>query len=1052
MSEKLDPEEVSNIIQPLFEECNQAISRFGGVIEKFIGDALMALFGVPYAHEDDPERAALAALEMRTIIQRFGADLEQRMGFSINMRIGLNVGTVVAGSVDGPNGKNYQVLGDAINTAARMEQNAEPGHVLVTEEMYRLLRDSFELRADKLITAKGKKQPLQAYELVNIRKHQQRRRGFENRSIHFIGRNQELSDLSVWVRQAFEENQPSFVLLSGESGLGKTRLAQETWHQVVSQGQPLKMLQGASTSYSRDFPYFMLQSLIRSSIDADNNLEMQAVRERLQQHLEELNLPGRELTENLLEYVLFPQLEKPQLKLMSPERLQQQIFKAAADFLLTQAKAQPLFIQIDDLQWCDSLSLHWLVYMRQNLQTRKLPIIFCITCRTQPSLTDFSNSSLDWSGHSQLHALNPEECRQLICAVLELDSLPDTLKPLAEAVLERASGNPYYIEEVFKILLEDQLLVLEEQEWKLNSPLHELPLPSSIQRLVMSRFDRLPDEQRLLMQTLSVVGRMTPMHLLERLTDQNQQQVLPALKSLEQAGFIWLTQTQEPEIVFQQALTQEVIYSTLVNRRQRALHQEIAMALEELHAQNLQSVLDLLAFHYARTPETAKAIRYLWLSAEQAARLYANEQALSQLEQIQNLLTQLDAQALIAMDLKSRQWMRKDQVSREALLLRSDILLLTGAYDDLLELVEKTLSEDPPLQLKARMLYLRGRVSEKRSDFALAKQLFEEACQYYLELADLSGQARMWNAIGWVSRWMGDYSFAQSACEQALKLLEQQPDMEQIAYAHNVMGVALFSLHEWEKALDHYRQSLEIQTQIQDLWGRANSLSNMGNVYFMINRWNEAVEVFEQSLSIREQLGDLEGTSHSYNNLGHAYQALGRLEEAERALHQALGRYRQLGNILGVAVVQCNLASLHFRRHEWEQALELLQAGISSIQARQMDAMLPEALNHRIEICLKLQRPAATHEYLESDSECVRTHGDPIQKGRLERLWGQYYLTQQEPEQALACFKKAVDILQPTDHREECQMLYQQLAELQRLRGSDEASYWEDLCQSLQEA
>lgn len=1046
MSEKLDPEEVSNIIQPLFQQCNLAINKYGGVVEKFIGDAIMALFGVPFAHEDDAERAALAALEMRTVIQRYGQEIEQSMGFSINMRIGLNVGTVVAGAVDAVEGKNYQVMGDAINTAARMEQNALPGHILVTEEMEALLRDSFELRPDKLISAKGKAEPMQAYELLNVRKLQQQRRGFDNRQIHFVGRKQELRELEHAIRQALDQSQAVFLMLSGDSGLGKTRLAQETLH-LFANRQPFQRLNGISTSYSKDFAYFMLQNLLRSTIDADDSLGQTEVQQRMQALIQKLQLPNAEMNRLLLEYVLFPHLEFPQLRLLTPERLQQQIFKAVSDLLLTIARQQLLFVQIDDLQWCDSLSLQWLSYFQRTVATQPVPMIFCITCRQSATSAE---EQIAWSQQRQLQPLSDEECLALIASILVVEQLPEALEPLTRLILERAAGNPFYIEEIFKILLGERRLIQTEHGWELTCELKDLPLPNSIQRLVMSRFDRLPEPQRQLLQILAATGRSTSQSLLNALYADDRARVSELLAAVERSGFIWLNRTERDcEIFFIQTLAQEVIYETLVNRRKRELHLQIARALEKLFASDLSVVLDQLAYHYVRTSETQQAIRFLWLSAEQAIRLHANAQSLQQLDQILELLQQADEQALMAVDLFKRDWYNAAQLREKALHAQLDVLLRTGAYDRVLTLVEQNLAHAPAPAFKAHLLYCRGRALEKRSDFASARALYAEAQAIYAELGDIRGQARMANASGWVLRWIGDYPAAEAACLQAQALLKTQPDMEQLAYAYNVLGWVAFSSHQFDASLQHFHQALTIQEQIQDLWGRGNSLMNIGSVYAMTNRWEDAIAEFHRSLETKEQLGDLDGISNACNNLGHAYQELGQLEAAQAPLDKALVTYQRLGNRLGVAVAQCNLGSLMFRRGKWQAAREMLNQGIDSVRACKMEAMLPEVLNHRVEICLHLRELDLAQSLLETDGPSIRSHGDPIQQGRLERLWGQWYGLGGQHETALTHLNQALHLLQPTNHQGECLALYRELASLQRRLGSDEASYWEELGQSM---
>ncbi len=1052
LSETLDPEEVSNIIQPLFQQCNAIIGKYEGVVEKFIGDAIMALFGVPFAHEDDPERAALAALEMRILVREFGSQLEKEYGRSINMRMGLHLGTVVAGSVEALEGRNYQVMGDVINTAARMEQNAKPGHILVTEDMYRLLQGSFELQADTLIQAKGKAQPLQAYELLGIRRLQQSRRGQAENTDVWVGRQQELNDLFHLAEGRLKTQTCTFLQLQGESGIGKTRLAQELYQRLSLSCIELRLIRACSTSYSTNFPYFMLQGLIRSMLEQEDNNPHFELHGHLEQFLQSLQLPNQEMVMTLFESLLFPHLEFPQLKVIPPERLQKQIYRAVADVIRRLSLKTTLFIQIDDLQWCDPLSLKWLSEFQENIRLEPFQGVVCLTQRaeeTRSGLVLANPIETDYNLH--LAPLPESECQTLFCKILKLDPqspLPTELQALGQAILNRAAGKPYYIEEVLKNLLEDQILHKQMDKWSLTCSLEELPLPNSIQRLIMARFDRLDPHQRQLLQTVSAMGAPVSLHLLEMLfNDLPQEQ---DLTNLSQAGWIKAeTGIYGLEYSFFQALTQEVIYNTMVKRRRRVLHKRIGETLERVSSADPYPQLDLLAYHYARSDETLKAIKYLYLSADRASRLFANAQALESYSHILKTLAPLERNALIAIDLQSKEWRRPAQLEHEILQKKAEILFRTGAYDRLMELVEKHLQADLPVLEQARLMYWQGRCREKGSEFALARECFDNALKQLENQAEPREQARFWNACGWVNRWLGDYEAALEACQTALKLLETQPDMEQIAYAHNVMGVVHYYRHEWEASLEHYRQGLEIQEQIQDLWGHANSLSNMGNVYFLTNRWQEAVGVFRESLKIREQLSDLEGISTSCNNLGHACLELGKLDQAEKYLQRARSLFSQLKQTVGAAVAQCNLGLVYMRREQWVEALELLEPGILTLEQQGMQVLLPELYNYRSEIYLEQENFLAAEAVEAKQAEVINQHGDPIQKGRRARLKGRYFLLTGQPEAARTHLNEALSLLEQSGHQGECRALYENLISLHETLGLGEVSYWQQALKDL---
>lgn len=1047
MSEKLDPEEVSNIIQPLFQQCNAAINKYGGVVEKFIGDAIMALFGVPYANEDDAERAAMAALELRTLIQAYGQELYDAHGFRVNMRIGLNVGTVVAGSVEAVEGKNYQVMGDAINTAARMEQNARPGHILVTEEMYHQIQDSFDLVPDQPIQAKGKAEPLQAYELLGIRRLRQRERGRQGQEVPMVNRDEEMQALKRLAQNCFQNRQTQSVLISGISGLGKTRLARELFAQLQEEHPEIRLLEGNGTSYSQDFTYFTLQNLLRSVLDIDETASTVQAVEKIQTLLDRIQIPNSKLTAHLLEYVLYPHLEIPQLRFIAPQRLQTQIFKAVRDVLRALAKNQALVILIDDLQWCDELSLQCL----QTLQElSELPLFLCFTCRQEASHSP--QTPLSWTEHIHLEPLPTHHCKELMARILECpEGTPPHLAALEQQILKRAAGNPYYIEEVLINLFDEELLIRDAQSWNLTCELKDLPLPGSIQRLLISRFDRLESSQRHILQTLSVLARPTELSLLEELLQIPAVELQPELELLIQQGFVVRSLDHQGKQVygFAQALSAEVVYNTLLRRRKHQLHQQIGELLEQRNAGHLHQALDLLAYHFAHTDDLTRATRYLLVAAEQASRLNNNLLALEHYNQVLEILPQMEADTLVGVDLYQQQWKLAEQVRLQVARQRCELLLLTSAYDEVMESVDALLKEELPPVERARLLYCRGRVLEKRSEFEASREVYQEAQSLLAGQGQLREEARLWNAIGWVFRWTNDYDAAMEACESALKLLQREPDMEQLAYAHNVLSVVHYYRHDWEKSREHSRHSMKIQKQIHDLWGLANSLSNLGNVHVMTNRWSEAIAVFKESLEIRNQLGDLEGQATSCNNLGHALQEIEDHAEAERYIERALSLYTHLGHAVGMAISRCSLGTVYFRQHKTPEASEMLNLGIEAMEAKSMEAMLPEVYNHRIELHLQDDNVERALQFLERDQEKIEEHGDPIQKGRLQRLWGDYHYRKQNWEQASEFLQSALQALQSTGHRHECLALYQLLARLHRAQDSEQAQYWEEEAQSL---
>lgn len=1005
MSEKLDPEEVSQIIEPLFRRCNQAINRYEGVIEKFIGDALMAVFGTPIAHEDDAERAALAALEIQQIIQDFSAENEARTGIEINMRIGLNLGDIVVGSVEAATGRHYQILGDAINVAARMEQNAEPGQILVTEELHHQLKENFELQFYRAIQAKGKAQPLPSYKLLGLRHLRPRRRG-NSRQTPFVGRQAELQQLKAWGLQILEQGRPDSLVLHGVSGIGKTRLAEELYQQLKQTQANLRWLQTHSTSYSQHVNYLLLQNLVRQILDIEINQDLLRSQDKIYRFLKEHQLTEIELSEEILTSLLFPQHELPALQFVPPEHLKQQLFDTVLLLLKHQAQQQPLFICLDDLQWCDSLSLEWLNLLQTQSET--FPVLLCLIARTPDSLQGYGQQL-------ELGPLAQADCQQVLLHMLEEDVFPHNLNDLVIHLLQRSQGNVYYLEEGLRHLLAAGQLYKGEGQWQLGADWQTLSLPDSLQSLVLSRVDHLSDELRELLQLLSVTGNQTPVILLDAFFQELS--TLPSetllflkafdiqqVEELSSLGFIQThTGPRGMAASFQQALTQEVIYNALTNRRKQALHHQIGLTLETLYRSDLSQATELLAYHFERSPDALKAVFYLCQAAQQAARFFANQQAIVYYQQALEQLDKIAADQLIPLDYQKQHWLKTPQLRTRIIQWQSEILLLQGAYEAIFAKVNPHLQLTLAPEDRARMLYCKGRALEKHNQYQQARELYLEARGLLDNQPDRQAQARIWNAIGWSSHWLRDYEQAEQACQLALGLLNTHPDMEQIAYAHNVLGVVAFHQHRWEDALQHYQQVLSIHNQIQNLWGQANVLSNLGMTLVKLHHWQQALEVFSESLRLRKQLGDREGTAISLNNLGHIQREQGNLQEAQATLEQAITLYRQLQNPLGLAISRCNLGTVKKLQGQFAEALELLETGIPVLENLQMGQMLPELYLSRIEAYLSSDKSESAKNYLHANQETIQQYGDPLELKLLSKLKERlnHYPEPDEPAQIL---------------------------------------------------
>lgn len=1032
MSENMDPEEVVDIVKPLFNKIGDAIKKYGGFIDKFLGDAVMALFGVPTSHEDDAERALLAALEMRDLTRKYSQEIQKTRGINLEMRTGLQIGLVVTGNVVAGMQKSYTVIGDAVNTAARLEQNAEPGEIRVTEQIYNLTQYSFNFEARDAIKVKGKKEALNTYCLMGIKEHEQRNRGFEHRQISFVGRESELSDLTQLAHEALNEKY-KFVTLCGLGGIGKSRLSREVYHRV-SPDSKVVYLHASSTSYSKNFSYFLLQNLLKNILNININSDRSVVLHHIKSWLENIKIEPSDLTVNLLEYLVFLSSDANDLKQLSPDHLKKQIFKTLADCLTAQVMVNPTFISLDDLQWADRISLEWLQYYEDYLKhvNQNVTVFICTTNRTG-SIDQSIKELVSWDKVVTLDPFSRLEAKNFINSILSLEETPQELVELYEALLQRAQGNPFYLEETLKTLFNEELLVYQNQRWKLTCPIKKLPLPDSIQNLVISRFDKFDHEIKSLLQVASVIGKQFSYELLEYLYERKQgaQSLDDCLNLLESEGFFVIIEySGEKEIRFQQSLSQETIYYTLLHKRKEALHKKIAAALEEIHPTSmLIDIAEILAFHYSQTDEHFQATKYLYLAARKVEKLYANHEALDYYNQTLELLKHLPSSTFLPVDFQNEEWLKSSSLIELITEKQTDIYFLVGEYEKVLESCEKQLRTSQNNYTQARYYLKWGKVLAKRSDFKGALEQYKKGQDILIENAISLEMAQLLNASGWAFCWTGEYSQAIKACHKSLDILEQKSNIQEIAYANNVLGVIHFYLYDWDKALEYYHQSLEIQKKIFDRWGMANSLNNIGNIYTMLFDWPKALDYYSQSLNLREMLANRAGVGTSCNNLGHIYTELGQYEEASKYLQRSHKILTELQNELEGAISIGNMGIVLKKQKQYDAAIMNLVESLAILKRLKAEEVMPSFLNSLIEVHLDTGELELAKKALEEGDKLLEKKGEPLQKGRFSRLKALYFVMKEDYDQARIFLDKALELLEPVNYPLEHLLLYQQMSE-----------------------
>ena len=616
LAERLGPECMHALLQRFFELALEAVHRYGGTINQFLGDGFMALFGAPLALEDHARRGVLAALALHESLRVHQADLARLQTEAspepprqIQIRAGCNTGVVMVGSIGDNLRMDYTAVGDTSNLAARLEQLAIPGTILMSDTTARLVQDEVHLEVLESAYVKGKAEPVAVYTVLG---RGLRRSALETRLghvlSHFVGRSREMQALHELLAQV-ERGQGQVVGLVAEPGMGKSRLLYEFLRSLS--GKEMTYLAGHCLSYGSMMPYLPVLDMLRHHCDISETDAPEVVREKVRQRLHEVGLATDEDMAYLWPFVGV-QDDTPCLEGMRSETLKARTIDVLCQMSLKRSRQQPVILVVEDLHWIDQSSEDFFLALVESLASAAILLLATYRPGYQPP----------WIGKSYvtqiaLPRLTPADSLTVVHSIGQQDALPQSI---ARTILEKADGNPLFLEELTRVMVTQDGL----------RP--DTTVPDTLHGVLMARLDRLPDAAKRLLQTASILGRTFSASLLQAIWDEPAD-LDAGLRELKRFEFLYEEHdTAESLYVFKHALTQEVAYESLLASRRRRLHAATAGALEQAYGARLEDAYDRLAYHYSRAEHAEKAVEYLTRFAEKTAREHAHVEAILALQ------------------------------------------------------------------------------------------------------------------------------------------------------------------------------------------------------------------------------------------------------------------------------------------------------------------------------------------------------------------------------------------------------------------------------------
>jgi len=627
----LDPEVAQRLLDPALQHMMDAVHRFEGTVNQVLGDGIMALFGAPIAHEDHALRACYAALAMQAAMRAYTEEVRRVHGLEMRIRVGLNSGEVVVRAIGNDLHMDYSAVGETTHLAARMEQLATPGTIRLTAATLRLVEDVVQVQALGSVPVKGLVEPVEVFELVGASGTRRRVQAAAARGLtRFVGRQTELATLTESLERA-SAGHGQVVALVGEAGVGKSRLVYECVHSYRMQGW--LVLESASVSYGKATPYFPVIDLLKRYCHVEERDDSRTIRAKVTGQVLTLDAALQDTVPALLWLLDTLPDDDPFLRLDPPQR-RQRTLEALTRVLLRESQVQPLLLVFEDLHWIDTETQVLLDRLVDSLPTVRLLLLVNYRPEYQHGW-----SSKTYYTQLRLDPLPPASAEELLAILLGHDP---SVQPLTRLLIARTQGNPFFLEESVRTMVETGVLVGTPGAYCLAQALPTIQVPATVQAVLAARIDRLSADAKHLLQTAAVIGHEVPLVLLQAVADLAEEALYSSLAQLQGAEFLYETRLfPEREYTFKHALTHEVAYGSLLQERRRALHARIVMVLEGLSPDRLAEQVDRLAHHAFRGAVWDKALAYGQQAGARAAVRSAYREAVGYFEQALVVLAQL---------------------------------------------------------------------------------------------------------------------------------------------------------------------------------------------------------------------------------------------------------------------------------------------------------------------------------------------------------------------------------------------------------------------------
>lgn len=885
LSEKLDPEDVIKVINKYFNKMLFIVEKYGGDVDKFVGDAIMVVFGAPVAHKDDPERAVRAALEMQEAIESIEPVKAGDIYVKVRMSIGINTGEIVALNMGTDDRMEYTVMGDNVNLSARLEAFANATEVIISDRTYKYVKDVFNIDVLEPIMVKGKTEPIPVYKVLSVKE-----RKAKDNEYPIVGYDVELKELENCISN-YLEGRPFSIHICGEQGTGKTRLADFLHEQIDRKNLDIWEFRGEA--FAQSAPMHVLKRAVEHKLQITGSDSKEIIKSKIDNALSEAERMGL--------YLLFDIIEPDSMK---EEQMVKIILLSLGGMLLNiTSKNKPVLV-FNDIHYYDSMSMRIIDGLIKSSNEEKIAV------------AGFSREENDlFSKTIRAHMPDTVAMTALISEILQQE--PST--GLTELIYDKANGNPLFTIELLKLLFEKNAIQTVNGKACVD-PKIEVIVPDSLKSVFLEKIDNVPEEFKTLMQYSSIIGSTFDKNLLCSVFKYSTAQAEDILKVLDQSGYIQFSGGNN--YIFSSELFHEAVYNSLMKNKRKEYHNIAASYIESnVKGDMLSDTIRTIAYHFDKAENELKAPLYLEKTADSEMKYFSYENALKNYEKAvmyrqrgdnRDIINTLILKIILIYSITGRRELALKKLTEREVqfavkpefkskyynhlgILKEKLGDLKGAMHAYAKSLEAAM-ESGNDELIAQTNNQLGVSSIVAGEYDKALQYFNKAIDLNIRLNKMNDLSRQYVNSGRVYMHMGDNQSAVKYFNMALEIQNK----------YDIKGAKLITLinlgflydneGNYKKAEDTYNEAMLIAEMTANSNEQARIMNNLANIYINTGRVDKALEIFKKIGNIYENIGDKKGTAEVFTNIGEIDMMLGNFDEAKTYFQDAIELCNETGH------------------------------------------------------------------------------------------------------------------------------------------------------------